>query len=52
MDYRVRWTIQGTTHIEAKDEEEARLYFEEMEGYELVKDLISIEVYDVDEADG
>jgi hypothetical protein len=49
MKYRIRWRIDGTTYIEAKDEEEAEAKFDEIETYDLLDDIISKENYGVEE---
>lgn len=46
--FRIRWSIQGTTMVRAEDEDGANDQFDTMEVEELVPDLISIDLYDVE----
>lgn len=48
QEYRVRWSIIGTTIVEATDEEAAQEKFDTIDAESLVEDLVNIDVYDID----
>ena len=47
-EYRILWTIQGTTKVQAKDHDDAERQFDELDAEHLIKDLVCIELYDID----
>jgi len=48
--FRVRWSVEGTTMVDAKDEDEAEVKFDKMEANEYVANgLVSVDIYDIDE---
>jgi len=49
MKYRVRWRIEGTTFVDAEDEDEASGKFDDLEPSELIEDLVSTDIYDIEE---
>jgi len=49
MRYRIKWISKGTTRLEARDEHDAEVKFEEKEDYELAEDMVTREVEEIEE---
>ena len=51
MKYRVRWSIEGTSYIEANSPEDAEDIFTDLTLEELNRDSIDMDIYDIEEWD-